>query len=258
MPELPDLQIFSSNIHRKLKGKKLKAVSVPERRKLKTPVATVKKTLEGQTLVKVYRDGKELFFKFSKGDVLSLHLMMHGNLYFFNDKNTNKHTIIELLFTDGTGLALTDWQRAATPTLNPEAPAAPDALSKEVTFSFMKKLLQRKSTLKNVLLDQKLIRGIGNAYADEICWDARISPFSISNKIPDDKVKALHVSMRRVLKNAEKTIRKADPARIAGELRDFLTIHHAKRKTSPGGAQVRHRVIGGRKTYYTDEQVEYT
>ncbi len=67
----------------------------------------------------------------------------------------------------------------ATPTLNPAPSAAPDALSEEVNFEFLKTLLStKKGSIKNILLDQKLIRGIGNAYADEILWDARISPFS--------------------------------------------------------------------------------
>ena len=108
-----------------------------------------------------------------------------------------------------------------------------------------------------MLLDQKIIKGIGNAYADEILWDAGISPFSVSNKIPADKLKALAASIKTILNNAEKQIKKSHPDIIKGEVRDFLLIHNSKKKTSPGGAQILQKEIGGRKTYYTNEQELY-
>ncbi len=64
--------------------------------------------------------GKELHFEFGNGEVLGLHLMLRGQLHLFEEKNSNKNTIISLLFDDDTGLAMTDGFKAATPTLNPE------------------------------------------------------------------------------------------------------------------------------------------
>jgi formamidopyrimidine-DNA glycosylase len=253
MPELPDLQVFSSNLDKALKGKTVEKVSVPVKQKLNVSVATLTKKLKGQRIKHVYRDGKELHISFGD-NVLALHLMLHGNLYLFEDKNDHRHTVLSLHFSDHTGLALTDWQRAATPTLNPAEREAPDALSKDVNGKRLKEMLQRKTAIKALLLDQKIIRGIGNAYADEILWDARIAPTSVSNKIPDAKVKALARSIKKVLTQAEKQIRKANPAIITGEIRDFLSIHNAKKKESPTGAAIRHSTAGGRKTYYTDEQ----
>ncbi|MBT1689947.1 DNA-formamidopyrimidine glycosylase family protein [Dawidia soli] len=253
MPELPDLQVFSGNLNKALKGKTVEKVSVPVVQKLNVSVATLNKRLKGKRVKQIYRDGKELHI--SVGDeILALHLMLHGNLYLFEGTNDHKHTVLSLHFTDDTGLALTDWQRAATPTLNPVAREAPDALSKDVNTALLKELLQRKTNIKALLLDQKVIRGIGNAYADEILWDARIAPTSVSNKIPDTKVRALAKSIKKVLTQAEKQIRKANPKTITGELRDFLAIHNAKKKESPTGATIRHSTTGGRKTYFTDEQ----
>jgi len=254
MPELPDLQVFSHNLNKKLNGKTVKTVVVHKAPKLNVTHKELQDTLQGQKLSSVYRDGKELFFKFSKGDVLGLHLMLHGKLFLFEGKNDNKYPIIELLFTDDTGLVLTDFQGIAAPTLNPEAKDAPDALSADAGPEYLKGILAKKKTnIKTVLLDQKIIRGIGNAYADEILWDAGISPFSASNKIPEDKVKALVKSIHGVLQNAEKEIIKANPDIIAGEIRDFMLIHNAKKKHSPKGAPI---LIDEkqRKTYYTEEQ----
>ena len=176
MPELPDLQVFGKNLTRIFVGKTLKKISVPNAKKLNVSVAKLKSKLENQMLVGIKREGKELHFEFKDGHVLGLHLMLRGKLHQFEEKNTQKYTIIELLFTDNSGLALTDFQGQATPTLNPKPRDAPDALSKKVNLAFLKaQLTKSKAVVKNVLLDQHIIRGIGNAYADEILWDARIS-----------------------------------------------------------------------------------
>lgn len=257
MPELPDLQVFAKNLTKKLQGKKLKKVTVVNSKKLKTPAAKVKKALEKQELKNIARIGKELHFDFADGAVLALHMMLHGELKYFDKKNPHKFTIIELLFDDDTGLALTDFQGQATPTLNPETSDAPDALSKEINFKFLKEIFDSKTTVKNILMDQQKIRGIGNAYADEILWDSKISPFSVANKIPDDKIKDLAKSIKKVLKNAEKQILKKHPDIIGGEVRDFLSVHNAKKEKSPAGATIKHDTSKGRKTNYTDEQELY-
>jgi formamidopyrimidine-DNA glycosylase len=258
MPELPDLQVFSKNLTKAFVGKTLKKVTISNDKKLNVSTAKLKKSLEGQKLKAIQRVGKELHFEFKDGDVLGLHLMLRGKLYAFQEKNSQKYTIIELLFTDDSGLALTDFQGQATPTLNPEPRDAPDALSDEVNISFLKELLAKsKAVIKNVLLDQHAIRGIGNAYADEILWDAGISPFSISNKIPEEKVKVLLKSIKGVLKKAEKSILKSHPDIISGEIRDFMLIHNSKKKQSPEGAPIEIKTANGRKTYYTKEQTLY-
>jgi formamidopyrimidine-DNA glycosylase len=105
-----------------------------------------------------------------------------------------------------------------------------------------------------VLMDQKVLRGIGNAYADEILWHAKISPFSMSNKIPADKVEVLIKSIKSVLEDAEKEILKANPDIITGEVRDFLIVHQPRKKTTPQGKTIHQKEVSSRKTYYTDEQ----
>jgi len=257
MPELPDLQVFSSNLNKRLKGLTVTKVEIKIARKLNVTKDALKKALTGAAIKTVYREGKEIYISFDNHNVLALHLMLHGGLYFIDGDELKNHTIMALLFDNDTGLCLTDWQGMATPTLNPAEKPAPDALSDEITVEFLKEALKTRAIIKNVLLDQKIIRGIGNAYADEILWDAGISPFSISNKIPGAAIKKLKKSIRKVLANAEKQIRKKDPGIISGEIRDFLPIHNAKKTESPTGAPILQKVAGGRKTYYTEEQQLY-
>jgi formamidopyrimidine-DNA glycosylase len=257
MPELPDLQVFSSNLNKKFSGKTLKKISIENKKKLKNSVEEFK-ALEGKELKKIYREGKELYFQFSDKNILAMHLMLRGQLYFFEKENTHKYAIAELLFDDDTGLALTDFQGMANVHLNPEESKAPDAMADEMNTSFLKETLAAKKTvIKKVLLDQHIIRGIGNAYADEILWEAGISPFSASNKIPSDKIKDLTAAIKKVLKDGEHQIKKEKPDIISGEVRDFLKIHNSHKTQSPTGAKIQQKTIGGRKTYFTDEQELY-
>ncbi|NCD71300.1 DNA-formamidopyrimidine glycosylase family protein [Mucilaginibacter agri] len=255
MPELPDLQVFARNLDKKLGGKALKEISTTSK-KLNVSAHELQHALRNETLKKVYREGKELYFDFG-AHILALHLMLHGQLFLFEGKNDNKYTVVELHFTDGSGLALTDFQSAATPTLDPDKKDAPDALDESVTPKWLTDQLQKKRTvIKNLLLDQKFIRGIGNAYADEILYDAGISPFSIANKIPEEKIKELAKSITHVLTHAEKEITKAKPDIISGEFRDFLQVHHTRKKETPKGEKILIK-DGTRKTYYTEGQTLY-
>jgi formamidopyrimidine-DNA glycosylase len=256
MPELPDLQVFSVNLKKEVAGKKLLIINV-KKAKLSVPASRLKKTLEGQKLLDVGRHGKELLFHFSNGSTLGVHLMLRGKLAWFEDGESPKHTLAELIFQGDKNLAITDFQRKARITLNPAQSEAPDALSKSVNEKFLKEKLQSKATIKNLLLDQHVIRGIGNAYADEILWDAKISPFSVSKTIPSREITKLSRSITKVLKNAGKQINKAAPGIIGGEVRDFLLIHNPHKKKSPTGGLIKKKEVGGRKTYYTEEQKLY-
>ncbi|ASU36263.1 DNA-formamidopyrimidine glycosylase family protein [Mucilaginibacter xinganensis] len=217
------------------------------------PENRVRETLEGHTLANVRRVGKELQFEFDNNHVLATHLMLHGQLQLFDKTNSHKFTILELLFEGDKGLALTDFQKAATPTLDPEKNETPDALDFDEQY-LEDKLSSTKTPVKTVLMDQKVLRGIGNAYADEILYDAKLSPFSPSNKIPAGKVKQLAKSIKKILEDSEKQILKNNPDIISGEFRDFMLVHQPKKKQTPAGEIIHQKPVGSRKTYYTDTQ----
>lgn len=258
MPELPDLQIFSRNLTKRLTGKKVEKIHAIRARKLNVSEKELQRAIAGATLTSVVRDGKELHLHFDNGNILGLHLMLKGELHYFEGKNEERFSVLEILFSDLTGLVLTDFQAQATPTLNPAVREAPDALSDILGYEFLKdKLNHSRTTIKKLLTDQKVIRGIGNAYADEILWHARISPFSTCNKIPDAAIRDLITSIHEVFANAEKAILKADPDIIGGERREFMDIHNPEKTHSPTNKEIQIRESGGRKTYYTEEQVLY-
>lgn len=257
MPELPDIEVFSRNIKKLYGGKKLDQIKIVNNKNIKDTQKALSSAFDGQRLKDVFRSGKELRFLFSNGAILGMHLMLTGDLVPFEGENERKSTKVEFYFEDGAQLALTDRFKNAFVKLNPEDKAGIDALDPKLNYAYLKKALNRKAAVKNVLLDQEVIRGIGNGYSDEILWQCRISPFSKANAIPDEKIKELAKVIKKVLKDATSKIYKNYPGLIHGEVRDFMEIHTKKKDKSPTGAKIRIVARGMLKTYYTDEQVLY-
>lgn len=257
MPELPDLEVFAKNLQKRFKNKILETVEVKVAKKLNVSGKELKHVLEGHQLKSVSRVGKTLQLRFDNDAVLGLHLMLHGELIALEEEEEVKFQIVSFHFKKGDGFALTDFQKAATPTLNPEDSDVPDALSLNLS-NFKDLLAKKKVQIKTLLMDQHLIRGIGNTYADEILWEAKISPFSIAKAIPEAGVKELLKTINHVLSKEAADIAEKLQDALNGEVRDFLRVHRADLKKSPTGAAILIEKKGARKTYYTDEQVLYT
>ncbi|MET4141793.1 DNA-formamidopyrimidine glycosylase family protein [Pedobacter sp. UYP1] len=255
MPELPDLEVFARNLQKRFKNRILETVEVKVAEKLNVSGKELKHVLEGHQLQSVSRVGKTLQLHFENDAVLGLHLMLHGELKALEEEEV-KFQIVSFHFKGGDGFALTDFQKAATPTLNPEDSDVPDALSLNPA-SFKDLLAKKKVQIKTLLMDQHSVRGIGNTYADEILWEAKISPFSIAKAIPDAEVKKLLKTINHVLSKEAADIAEKLPEALNGEIKDFLRIHHPDLKHSPGGAVIQIEKKGARKTYYTDEQILY-
>jgi len=253
MPEIPDLNIFCRNLSRKLTGKKLEQIRIVNPRRLKTPESVLQEALNGQQLAAVTREGKELHFAFGNGHSLGVHLMLHGTMYWFEHQNEHKFTIAELLFEDGSGLAITDWQKAVILTLDPKIPNVPDAMTLPAGY-LQQALKDNVHPIKTVLTEGKTVRGIGNAYVDEILYAAGISPFSKAGKIPENKIAILAEAIPRVLTDAENHISKHFPDTITEKERDFLQVHRPKQKETLSGEPILTAELDKRKTYYTHSQ----
>jgi formamidopyrimidine-DNA glycosylase len=257
MPELPDVEVFTRNLDKIFSGKILRKIRIVNGNKLQNALTAYPKRLNGKKLRRIYRSGKEMRFEFMDGTLLGLHLMLTGDLFVFERKNDHKFAIAEFYFEDGKGLVLTDRMRNAHIKLDPVDKEGVDALSAKLNFKYLKEILQRKTSIKNVLTNQELIRGIGNSYSDEILWEARISPYSVAEKIPDNKIKELASIIKKRLKKEINAIYKNFPGKVNVEVKDFMTIHSPKKTESPTGAPIIVDKKGMMKTYYTHEQVLY-
>ena len=253
MAELPDLTVFAQILTRRFKGKVLETIDVTVAKKLNVTIAELKSALEGHELTSVYREGKTLQFHFSGGQVLGLHLMLRGELISLDGDEVPRFQIMAFHFKGGRGFAVVDLQKAATPTLQPKPAASPDALVLDKN-TFMQLLAKKRSVIKTLLMDPKVMRGIGNSYTDEILYNAHISPFSIANAIPEKDAVRLFKSIRVVLKKAIADIAEANGDELTGELKDFMAIHNPALKKTAKGEGILKDKIGGRTTYYTNAQ----
>ena len=256
MPEIPDLEAFSKNLVKKLKGAQLEAVVVHKRAKTKPSAAAIRKALVGKKLLDVYRDGKQLRFVFSGKQLLGIHLMLHGE-FRWEEAKKPAYLLVEFAFRGKPGLWLTDFHRQANIFLDPEPSEVPDVMDKKLNLAFWKKFLDNEAMVKNHLRNQDLLRGMGNAYTDEILYEAGISPFSVSSHIPVEKIRDLMKAIKKVYRTGSKEIAKNDPQVIGGEYRAFMKVHNSKRDKTPSGATILKKVTGGSKTYYTSEQKLY-
>ncbi|TWR25247.1 Fpg/Nei family DNA glycosylase [Mucilaginibacter pallidiroseus] len=256
MPEIPDLNIFRRNLAEKLVGRQLTDIRFLITRRLKNTEEEFAAALIGAHLTSIIRTGKELHFEFDNGHTLGLHLMLYGELHWFTGTNENKFPIAELMFSDGTGLSISDWQKSVIITLDPEVATVPDALS--IPAGYLSAALGKTSRpIKTVLTDGKTVVGIGNAYVDEILYDANISPLSVANKIPDKAIKALEDAVKNVLVNAEEHIYANFPETISEKERDFLQVHRPKQTHTLKGEEIIKMDINKRSTYYIAKQKLY-
>ena len=132
-----------------------------------------------------------------------------------------------------------------------------DALSEDL-YNRLLSSLQTKAKIKALITNQKIIRGIGSVYADEILWEAGISPFSVSSAIPQFKINALANAIKNVLLHAKSQIVCKKISLFSCEAYDFLKVFGKEGEKSPSGAIIKVHKKGGHCTYYTDDQVLYS
>ena len=258
MPELPDLTVFAENLGQIVRGKTITTIEHAPGARLNVTAGELSAALKGAEIAGVERSGKELVMRTNKGDLLFIHLMLTGGFSFGKGGGLSGSAILDLGFQDGSRLLMDDPKSLATVSLNPtRTGTAVDAL--DVTSDYLKRVFRQKSkaTAKAVLIDQKIIGGIGNAYADEILWEARISPKSAVGKIPPEGIESLAGAIHSVLQDATAYLRKNHPGIISGEIRDFLKVHNPSRAKSPTGQVIMKERIASKTTYFTEEQRLY-
>lgn len=253
MAELPDLTVYAKILSRKFKGKVLDTLHISLAKKLNVSAKTLKKALEGNELLEVAQVGKTVNFLFSGSQVLKIHLMLRGEYIFWDNDEPPKYQIMGFHFEGGEGFAVIDILKQAKITLNPTELNIPDILKMKFDY-FKKQLISKKTNIKKLLMDQHIMQGVGNSYADEILYHAGISPKSIAGALPENEVEKLYNSIGIVLKRAIVDIENENVNELTGELRDFMQVHNPKLKSTLKGEIIRSEKIGGRKSYFTDSQ----
>lgn len=234
MPELPEVETLRRELSKAVKGKTIKSAKV-KWPKMVSPlsVASFQKKIAGNKIIDVDRRAKMLILKLSKCDsktkdcFLTVHLKMTGQLIFIakgkkpvmgghpqkggSNDLPNKYTHIIISLTDGSTLYFNDlrkfgWMRILSEKdLNQLSENyGVEALDAKFNFKKFKEIINRypNRKIKQVLLDQTLIAGIGNIYADESCFCSGIMPTRVASKISDSEIKKLLSCIKRILKLA--------------------------------------------------------
>lgn len=225
MPELPEVETIKAGLAKLLPGRVVKDVWYDWDKSFPNAPSDVARFLVGGKIVKVRRRAKVLIIELNTGWALVIHLKMTGQLVFVSDKQrfgaghptdslvSNlpvKSTRVVLDFTDGSKLYFNDqrkfgWMRLLPVIEIPEIDffkkVGPEPLDDNFTVDlFIERLGRRpKSNIKSVLLDQTVIAGVGNIYADESLWAAKIHPSTPVSKVTKAKLVALYNSLREVL-----------------------------------------------------------
>ncbi len=258
MPELPDLQVYSQNLKKRLLNKNIVSLNVFNTRKIDTPSVFSEK-LTGTSIQDIVREGKELYFLLANNNVFAVHLMLCGKFFIVQQDEAGKigAKIMSLCFEDSQALVLSDQKEMCKVTLNPKPSTVPDALSDTFTFEYFLNQIKKKAreNIKAVLIDQRVVRGIGNAYIDEILWKANISPEATAGKIPEENLKSLFQAVPFILNDAIQNIQKISPDIINGEERSFLKVHNTQKKYTDDGDKIITKTVAGKWTCFTDKQI---
>jgi len=254
MPELPDVEMFKRYLDTTSLRQRIDDVAVRNPYVLKdTSPRELAHDLEGRRFESSRRHGKHLFVRADRDVWLRLHFGMTGSLqYFKNDAREPRHTRVLFVFAKGHSLAFDDQRQFGQIGLVKDvdkflkkSALGPDAL--EIDLEEFRKILKKhRGAVKSVLLNQKLIAGIGNIYADEILFLTRIHPTTEISSLRDKALAKLFRSTRHILKRA--IAAKADIDRMP---KSWLLPHRGKRGRCPRcGRDLKSSTIGGRTAWF--------
>ncbi|MBX4210917.1 bifunctional DNA-formamidopyrimidine glycosylase/DNA-(apurinic or apyrimidinic site) lyase [Candidatus Parcubacteria bacterium] len=296
MPELPEVQTTVSGLAARVPSHNIRDVWTDYgstfhagKDNIKNPAyfTKFKKEVVGKKIVSVTRRGKNVLINLSGAKTIVVHMKMTGHLlygnYMYSKKDNswkpkgdgpladpfNKWVHLVFILSNKKHIALSDMRKFARVTVidtdhieedSDLKDLGPEPLSEEFSKEiFKKRLLKRPNApIKQALMDQTLIAGVGNIYSDELLWLANVHPESRVRKIPDNIFPTLYDSMKKVLKKGIDFggDSMSDYRNVEGERGTFQEAHNVYRKTGQicvkngcGGKIVR-KIIGGRSAHF--------
>jgi formamidopyrimidine-DNA glycosylase len=225
MPELPEVESVRRQLEPVLVGRSFERVTIDDPRLVRPyEPAEVAAELEGERAVAVERRGKYLVVRFESGRVLLIHLRMTGSLLHAaaDSLEDDPHRRAVVTLDDGSDVAYRDVRRFGTWLLLEPGEAEPyltarvgdeplDALFTAARLG--ERLAGRRTSLKAALLDQRTLAGIGNIYADEALWRAKLNPLRPAASLDRAELRRLHRAIRAALEHGL--------ARQGSTLRDY-------------------------------------
>ncbi|MBZ5502646.1 MAG: bifunctional DNA-formamidopyrimidine glycosylase/DNA-(apurinic or apyrimidinic site) lyase [Acidobacteriia bacterium] len=241
MPELPEVETVARGLRAALPGRRIVRVRLGKTDFIDNPGA-MEQQLPGSRIQGVRRHGKFLVVDLesrgerSQDSSLLIHLGMTGQLVVSApEAPVAPHTHVFLALDDGREVRYTDARRFGSMRMvsTGEREAALGELGLDALEAtqdeFMQQLRGRRARIKALLLDQRVLRGMGNIYTDESLWRARIHPMRLGATLQGEELRRLHRAVRKVLTQAI-------------EMRGSSISDYVDAEGQPGGFQRRHRV----------------
>jgi len=236
MPELPELQVISNRLDELLKGETISKVAVHNHIVVHGQlISDFESGAIGEKFQSFEADGKFLIFSLERHDFV-INLMLTGRIKVIpRYRKPTKSDMVSIRVDDYT-LWYTDTKKMGRIYLVPHGdysqvagfenrgPSALDPALTEAEFS--KRLKHHNGQIKNVLRNQHFVKGIGNAYADEVLLYAGINPFRRRSSLTKQEIENLFSSMKKVLTSIHDILSKRSLDEIAAEKRDFLMVHN--------------------------------
>jgi formamidopyrimidine-DNA glycosylase len=290
MPELPEVETVRIGLSQLLPGRVFSAVSHDTDKSFPNAPADVNAFLVGASVTAVKRRAKVLMIELSSEYSLVIHLKMTGQLVFVSSETRfgaghpneslvhqlpDKSTRVEFNFEDGSTLFFNDqrkfgWVRllptAEVPNIDFMKKVGPEPLEASFTAQqFSERLQRRKNTnIKAALLDQTVIAGVGNIYADESLWGAKIHPATLVRNVSAQKLSTLFTELQYVLDlsiqkggSSNHTYVNAEGKR--GSYMNFARVFRREGQACPRcGATIEKLRVAGRGTHICPNEQKLT
>ncbi len=269
MPELPEVETIVRGLNKQVVDCFITDVKIYYKNLIISNCKQFEKEIKNRQIIKISRHGKYIFIHLSKDKIIVIHLRMTGQL-FTKERNEkpDKHTHLEL-FLKGEKIKVVyrdirKFGRFELISSNDydqylfNKNLASDALVMKPD-DFYQKVIKKKKAIKAVLLDQQVIAGIGNIYADEILFREKISPFFLSSDLTRSQGYSLLKRIKKVLNNAilKKGTTFSDYVNSYGEKGQFqLVLKAYKQEGKPCSfckAPIVRSKVAGRSTFFCPE-----
>jgi len=280
MPELPEVETVRVGLYKLIIGRVVRSATSDNPKSFPNAAVDVQEFLIDAAVTNVRRRAKVLMIDLSTDYSLVIHLKMTGQLVFVGEQRfgaghpsdslianlPDKSTRVTLEFSDGTHLYFNDQRKFGWVRLMPtlEVPnidfmkkVGPEPLEADFTAAEFTELFTRRAgtTIKAALLDQSVIAGIGNIYADESLWGAKIHPKRLVKSITDKEFKALYTDVREVMNlaiakggSSNQTYINAEGQR--GHYMDFARVFRREGQACPRcGTTILKLRVAGRGTH---------
>jgi formamidopyrimidine-DNA glycosylase len=276
MPELPEVETVARGLRQAILGRRILSVTLGKTDFIDDPVA-LEEHLPGRQIEAVERYGKFMLLRLSaasgtnrvpcNGDAapasLLVHLGMTGQLAASPaSQPREKHTHVCLLLDDGRELRYTDARRFGRIAYLTEGPLAKELIGfgadpLEVSQKeFVSRIRSHRARVKALLLDQGVLRGVGNIYADESLWRAKVHPARLGTNLSQQHAKTLHRVLREILEKAivMRGSSISDFLDATGEPGEYQRHHRAYGREGKGcfrcRTPIRRAIVAGRSSYF--------